>query len=336
MKKVCSGIYLITEKGAFGVIKPPLNIYVIPGENGLIYDAGYGKKKAIKYLTMKIQEIRTFYASKNKEFKLEWILPSHAHPDHFAGLKMIREKLDIKILLTKRMAEITKDKHSFYKSFEESHEDYYKIKKKEKLNAGEKIRIFLYRKFYKYGYGVEYISDPDEIIEEETVININNEAWKIFHSPGHAIDHISLYNEDRGILLAGDNILRSKTTWLGPPGSDIHDYINSLKQILDLPKLNIILPAHGSPIEQPKKRVEEILSHRSKRTKQVLNVIRENPDEGVTLIEIIHSLYPRISRFMRDVTRGWISLTLKMLEEEKLIKKEKSLKSREYIFFPTL
>jgi glyoxylase-like metal-dependent hydrolase (beta-lactamase superfamily II) len=237
--------------------------------------------------------------------------------------------------MTKRMAEITKNKNSFYKSFEESHDDYYRIKKKEKPSTGEKVRKFLYRKFYKYGYGVDFISDPDEIIEENAVITINNEAWKIFHSPGHAIDHISLYNGKRGILLAGDNILRSKTTWLGPPGSDIHDYINTLKHVLELPKLNIILPAHGSPIEQPKKRVEEILSHRNKRTNQVLNVIRECSIEGVTLKEITHSLYPNISRFMRDVTRGWISLTLKMLEKKKLIRKEKNLKKRDYIFFPT-
>lgn len=334
MKEVCSGIYLITEKGAFGVIKPPLNIYVIPGENGLIYDAGYGKKKSIKYLTNKIHEIRKLYSSQNKEFKLEWILPSHAHPDHFAGLKLIRDKLDIKIMLTQRMAEITNNRHSFYKSFEESNEDYYKIKKKEKPNLEEKTRKFLYRKFYKYGYGVEYVNHPDEIIKENAEIIINDEPWRIFHSPGHAIDHISLYNENKGVLLAGDNILRSKTTWLGPPGSDIHDYINSLKYIQDLPKLNIILPAHGSPIDNPKKRIEEILTHRNNRTKQVLNVIIENSYEGISLEEIIHTLYPKISRFMSDVTRGWIALTLKMLEDDKLIRKEKNVKKRNYLFFP--
>ena len=42
MKEVYPGIFLIKEKGTFGAIKPPENIYVLAGPDGIIYDAGYG------------------------------------------------------------------------------------------------------------------------------------------------------------------------------------------------------------------------------------------------------------------------------------------------------
>ena len=50
MIEVYPGIFLIKEKGTSGAIKPPENIYVLAGSDGIIYDAGYGTKKAIKHL----------------------------------------------------------------------------------------------------------------------------------------------------------------------------------------------------------------------------------------------------------------------------------------------
>ncbi|MFX1274175.1 MAG: MBL fold metallo-hydrolase [Promethearchaeota archaeon] len=337
MKEIFPGIFLITEKGAFGVIKPPLNIYIIAGEQGLIYDAGYGKRNAVKYLIKEINKIKTNYNNQNKDFNLVRIIPSHAHPDHFSGLKKIRDKLDVKVAITQKMAEIVSDKLAFYKSFEDTHEDYFLIQKKRKKESiGIKLRRFITRTFYRRGYGVAYINNPDEIIEENIEFVINNDKWKVLHTPGHSIDHISLYNEKKGILLAGDNILRTKTTWLGPPGSNIQDYLNSLKKIHELPKLEIILPSHGSHIENPKERIEEIISHRNNRTQQVLDMINEFSDIGITLKDIIRNLYPKHSRFMHNVARGWVCLTLKMLEDEKLIRKEISRINREYQFFPMM
>ena len=55
MKEVYPGIFIIREKGAYGTIKPAENIYILAGNDGLIYDAGYGKKKTIKYVMPKIK-----------------------------------------------------------------------------------------------------------------------------------------------------------------------------------------------------------------------------------------------------------------------------------------
>ena len=327
MKEVYPGIFLIKEKGTFGAIKPPENIYVLAGPDGIIFDAGYGTRKAVKHLISELGKIAKIYKDQNKEYKLSRILVSHCHPDHFSGLKRIRKALGVSISLTKKSAEIIKDKKSFNKSYKtDAFEDYLRVRRKITRRIINVLRNVGSRLFYQRIYGLSYIDDPEEILDENTEIIINGEVWKIFPSPGHAIDHISLYNEEKGILFSGDNILRSITTWLGPPNCEIEEYINSIETIQKLPNLKLVLPAHGSPIENPKERIEDILLHRKEREKQVLKIIYNNPDKGISPKDIIKAIYPENSRFLHQVARGWVVLTLKMLEGENLIKRKETKK----------
>ncbi|MFX1594306.1 MAG: MBL fold metallo-hydrolase, partial [Promethearchaeota archaeon] len=328
MKQVYPSIFLIKEKGAFGAIKPPENIYVLAGSDGIIYDAGYGTRRAVRHLIKELKEIEQYYKDKNKEFKITRILVSHCHPDHFSGLKRIRKALGLKIVLTKNSAEIIKDKKSFIKTFEtDAYEDYLRIRKKTSRKIINFLRNVGSNIFYHRIFGVSYINDPEEIIESDTDFLINGEVWKIFPSPGHAIDHISLYNKEKGILFSGDNILRSITTWLGPPNCDVAEYIKSIEAIQELPNLKLILAAHGSPIENPKERIAKILSHRKEREKQVLEIIYNNSEKGISSKEIIRAIYPDNSRFFHQVARGWVVLTIKLLENKNLIRRQDAKKN---------
>ncbi|MFW9971713.1 MAG: MBL fold metallo-hydrolase [Candidatus Odinarchaeota archaeon] len=333
MREVYPDIFLIKEKGTFGVIKPPENVYILAGSDGIIYDAGYGTRRTIKHLIKEVKKIENHFREQHKEFKITRILVSHCHPDHFSGLKRIRKALGVKIILTKKSKEIIKNKKNFIKTFEtDAYEDYLRIRKKLSRKLLNFLRNAGSRLFYHRIFGVSYIDDPDKIIEDSTEIVINGESWKVFHSPGHAIDHISLYNEDKGILFSGDNILRSITTWLGPPNSDIVEYINSVEKIEKLPNLKLILSAHGSPIENPKERIAEILAHRRDRENQVLDLIYNNSHNGISPKEIIKALYPNNSRFLHQVARGWVVLTIKLLESKNLIKRVDEKKK--ILFYP--
>ncbi|MFX1501159.1 MAG: MBL fold metallo-hydrolase [Promethearchaeota archaeon] len=333
MNEVYPDIFLIKEKGNFGAIKPPENIFILAGSDGIIYDAGYGRKRAVNYLIKEIKEIKENYKEQNKNFHLSRIIVSHCHPDHFSGLKRIRKALGVKIVLTKKSAEIIKNKESFKKSYEaDEYINYLTIRKKNLRRIANALRNIGSRFFYQKFYGLSYIDDPDEIIGENIKISINGEMWKIFSSPGHAIDHISLYNEEKGILFSGDNILRSVTTWLGPPNSDVAEYVKSIKEIQNLPNLQLILAAHGSSIENPKERIIEILSHRKEREEQVLDIIHDNFKDGIAPKDIIKSIYPNTGKIQHHLVRGWVVLTLKMLEQKNLIKRKDIQKK--ILFFP--
>ncbi|MFW9989640.1 MAG: MBL fold metallo-hydrolase [Candidatus Odinarchaeota archaeon] len=333
MNEVYSGIFLIKEKGSFGVIKPSENIYVLAGSDGIIYDAGYGNKRAVNHLIKEIKTIKEKYKQQCKSFYLSRIIVSHCHPDHFSGLKRIREALGVKIILTNKSAEIIKNKENFKKSYEaDEYNDYLRVRKGITRKIVNKLRNFGTNFFYQKLYGVSYIDDPEEIIGENTKISINGETWEIFSSPGHAIDHISLYNEKKGILFSGDNILKSITTWLGPPDCNVAEYINSIEKIGNLPNLQLILAAHGSIIENPKDRIKEILTHRRQRESQVLKIIQNNFKNGISPKDIIKIIYSNGGRLRRQIARGWVVLTLKMLEEKNLIQRKNTKKK--ILFFP--
>ncbi len=330
MKEIYPEIFLIEEKGLF---RPSDNIYVLAGNDGIIYDAGYGNKKALKQFFKKFKEIETHYKNQHKKFQITRIIISHAHSDHFSGLKAISNRLDIKVVLTEKIAKVIKDKVSFNSRYQaDDYGDNLKIRR----NYIRKIRNFLRnlgeRTFYKRIFGLSYLNNPDIFIDENAVILINGETWKIFPSPGHCPDHISLYNEEKGILFSGDNVLNMRSTWLGPPESNLNDYIQTIQQLQNLPNLKLILPAHGDVIENPKECIAAILERMKEREQQVIDVIINNSEKGSSPKDILKAIYHNKNKFLRMIARSWVVLTIKMLENKNLIKRK--VAKKKILFFP--
>lgn len=319
MEEVLTDIFLIKEKGAWGAFKPTQNIYILAGNDGLIYDAGYGDKRKVRYLINQINKIKTLFKEENRKFNLSRLLISHAHPDHFSGAIKLRKYLGIKIILTEKTARKLSDIKYFSQNFETSNE---KVLKKKK-SWFKRFKSYFLTKFghffFKRVYGLTLIKNPDIVIPENCEILINGEKWKIFPSPGHSSDHISLYNEKKGVLFSGDNVLSSITTWLGPPDSNLEDYVNSVKEISNLPNLKLILGAHGSIIKDPRQRLNKILKHRKDRTKQIKELVMKNNRNGITSTAITKELYPGESRMKHRMAKGYIVLTLQYLEKNQKI-----------------
>lgn len=321
MKEVYPNIFLVKVKGAFGAFKPEVNIYVLAGPDGLMYDAGYGTRKSVKCIVGEIKIIKELYAKRGMECRITRIMPSHAHPDHFSGLKSLRRITGARIVLTRRMADIIKSRKDYIdRHHHDSRGDLFHVKN----IAGRIIDKFTRRIlwiFFALTYGIAFISDPDEIIDETSKISINGETWRIFPSPGHSSNHIALYNPEKGILFSGDTVLRSKTPWLGPPDSNLDDYMKSLEYIASLENLKIIFSAHGSPVENPNKRARAIAEACRSRTRQVHELIRKSGEKGLTIEETIGMLYRKGGRMKRAMARGWVSLTLKQLESRELVRR---------------
>jgi len=326
MKEVYPGIFLIEEKGRF---RPSDNIYILVGNDGLIYDAGYGYKKAIKLFFKEFKEIQR---NNEKQFKITRIIVSHGHSDHFSGLRYISEALGIKIILTEKIAETIKDKVSFETNFQgDDYEDYLRVRNKIIRKIWNSLRRVGTRLFFRGIHGLSYLDHPDEVVDDNSIILINGEPWHIFPSPGHSPEHISLYSEEKGILFSGDNVLKMRSTWLGPPESNISDYIETIKKLQSLPNLKLILPAHGEIIENPKETLSAILERMNERQTQVLGAINNHSEKGLSPDDILNLIYPHSKKFTRIIGRDWVVLTLKMLEKKNIIKR--AIVKKKILFF---
>ncbi|HPJ38297.1 MAG TPA: MBL fold metallo-hydrolase [Spirochaetota bacterium] len=317
--EVFPGIFKITETGALGLLKPPINIYVVAGSNGIVFDGGYGNRGAVRRFVKDFGAIQEQCRREGRDFSVSRVLLSHAHPDHFAGLRGLRDTLGFRVMMTQRSAEMIATKERYRDSYH-TEDEWWEMAYPSAVTRN--IMNFLRQpinRYYEHLYGTSFLDNPDIVIEENGSIPVNGESWNVLHVPGHAEDHIALYDPLRGILFAGDNIMRSMTTWLGPPKSDLDSYMKSLVRMRDLPGLKLVLSAHGSPVTNPVERIQELLDIRSARTGQVRDIVADSGHKGIVFRDILEKLYPGAGLIKRMAAEGWVQTTLQYLIKHKKI-----------------
>lgn len=94
-------------------------------------------------------------------------------------------------------------------------------------------------------FGDVVLSQPDVLIEKETVLNIDGEKIHILVTPGHVPDELSVYHPGSRTLFAGDAIYeggRLTTRFGGPP--EWKQWIFHLERFKKL-DIAAIVPGHG-------------------------------------------------------------------------------------------
>lgn len=312
MQEAAPGVFRVTQVLASRFFKFTANIYIISGENGLVFDAGFGTQKAVANLTACIREIEKSGQNGNG-CKITRVLPSHGHWDHFSGLKGLKEKAGLNVLLTRKMAGAVTSKSYYIRSMDLGSSG------GNPLNS--LIRRFRTALYFKIA-GVTFYTGPYQPLEEKEILTVGDSDWQVFSLPGHCDDDVVLYNPKSGILLGGDIVLEKITTWLGPYRSSLSAYMKSLEFLLTLPGLSLILPAHGGPVTDPISRINYLIQHRNKRTRQVLDIVRYAGAAGIDFNSIFKRIYPAAKIHRRFLMEGWMRITLdELIKQDQIIEK---------------
>jgi len=152
-------------------------------------------------------------------------------------------------------------------------------------------------------------------VEDGDVISLESIDIEVIHTPGHNPGHMCLYIRKDRIMFTGDHVLADSTTALQPPWGDVAQYVNSLKKLLSY-DIDLMLPSHGPPVTEPKKRVNELIRHRQEREEQVIVTLRKGKN---TLTDIVEAIYPHLTGFFYTVARGQISAHLVKLEHDGVV-----------------
>ncbi|UCC40399.1 MAG: MBL fold metallo-hydrolase [Candidatus Aminicenantes bacterium] len=163
---------------------------------------------------------------KMKDKEKLYLILTHHHSDHVFGMRAIKEK-GARVIAHK----IVK---AAFKEYD-----------------GERYKRFLVE---RAGWSTEkgdlifgdvLLSEPEQLIEKDTILNVDDEEIHLVFTPGHTTDSISVYHPKSKTLFAGDTIYEGMrlTTRFG--GSEEWKlWISNLERLKQL-EINTVVPGHG-------------------------------------------------------------------------------------------
>jgi glyoxylase-like metal-dependent hydrolase (beta-lactamase superfamily II) len=105
--------------------------------------------------------------------------------------------------------------------------------------------LHLYRRLF-WGWPKASTAQP---LQDGERLEIGSWQYRVIYTPGHSIDHICLYEENRGWLFSGDLFVGGRDRALRQ-GGDIWEIIASLERISDLP-VSVLFPGSARVRENP-------------------------------------------------------------------------------------
>jgi glyoxylase-like metal-dependent hydrolase (beta-lactamase superfamily II) len=130
---------------------------------------------------------------------------------------------------------------------------------------------------------------PDGSLDDGDVIDEGGTRIRVYHTPGHASNHVCLLIEPEGWLLPGDHLMSGSTVVILPPDGSMRLYLESLSRLHALP-LTALLPGHGAVMPNPVGEIERVIAHRLKREGKVVHGLLELGGTA-TLGELVPIVY---------------------------------------------
>ena len=164
----------------------------------------------------------------------------------------------------------------------------------------------------------EALSDVrvDRLIENGELISLEGDPpirlWAM-HTPGHALGHLCFWDEARGVVLTGDNIVGFGSVLIDPPQGNMTDYLESLELLSALPNLTVLFGGHGPAIATPYQKIDEYISHRLERERNILEAYRAGATDPK---EIVARVYTDVSPKAHGMAERAVLAHLEKLREE--------------------
>jgi hydroxyacylglutathione hydrolase len=161
----------------------------------------------------KQQEIHDYV--QGKHILPRYIVLTHGHFDHLAGLTWARDEFACPVLM---------------------HEgDLFLLE-----NASEHAAVF--------GFRISNPPFPDRTVQEGEQIQFGHSSLQILHVPGHSPGSICLYSAEDNLLVCGDVLFKGSIGRTDLFGGNHPQLIRGIKQkLMWLPRETLVWPGHGEP-----------------------------------------------------------------------------------------
>ena len=157
------------------------------------------------------------------------------------------------------------------------------------------------------------------LIEDNDTIPLEGEpriTLRALHTPGHALGHLCFHDADRGVLITGDNIVGVGSVLIDPPQGNMRVYLDSLERMRSLPNLTVLLGGHGPAVATPYQKIDEYISHRLERERNILEAVRAG---AATPKEIVERVYTDVSPKAHAMAERAVLAHLEKLRDDGLV-----------------
>ena len=135
---------------------------------------------------------------------------------------------------------------------------------------------------------------PDRVLADGEQVAGPGWTLETVATPGHTSNHLCFALEETGALFTGDHVMGWSTTVVSPPDGDMAAYMESLDRLMRRDD-RIYYPAHGDPVDNPRRLVRGLAGHRKQREGQILRLLGEGVGEIPSMVERMYvGLDPRL------------------------------------------
>lgn len=215
--------------------------------------------------------------------KVNEIIITHYHPDHFGYAGGMQEKTGARLQMTEIDANMALN--AWQEAFLSSLNDKYEM-----AGIPSEIADGMTKNTEDFVERVTPYPTVDSYLVEGKMIQIGKYQYEIIHTPGHSDGLVCFYNKERNMLLSTDHILPKITPnisyWFHGDPNPLKSYLHSLEKIKAL-DADLVIPSHGKPFYGANDRIDEIMKHHEER----LGVLLEAIAGGATIYEACGKLF---------------------------------------------
>ena len=148
-------------------------------------------------------------------------------------------------------------------------------------------------RFGMFGKFVHPLPEAYKRMSDGDVLSFGGSRWEVIVGSGHSPEHACLYDEDRNVLIAGDQLLptisSNVSVWPTEPlANPLKDWFASLEKLAGrLPADVLVLPAHGKPFRGAHYRLRELAADHENRLASLLDICTE----PMRVVDVFPSLY---------------------------------------------
>jgi len=263
LREVVSGVYCLKMPIPF--VLDHINLWLLKDVEGwVIIDTGFYSEAAISIWQKILNTLRM-------EGSIHKILVTHFHPDHVGMAQWLIKQTSADFLMSQQefMAAQTA-----YNPLSDEQIGLRRTFLEQMGLSTDQVSCLLKR---KSGSTENDRSIPDiyQCIEGGDELQVNGESWTLYSFSGHSPEHICLYNAQRKILIAGDQVLPAispniSVSFTEPEADPLAGYLRSLSVLSTLDKEVLVLPAHGGVFTGLRERAKILIEGHRKDLDKVL------------------------------------------------------------------